>query len=68
MKFKRAMVLVSNDPKSIEKGAGEVYDKLAEEIRKLNLDEEISLSKVTDIGRNDASPLVIVYPLSLIHI
>jgi len=45
MKFKRAMVLVSNDPKSIEKGAGEVFDKLAEEIRKLNLDEEISYLK-----------------------
>lgn len=67
MKVKRAMVLVSNDPNSIEKGSGEVYERLAEEIRKLELDGEISLSKVTDIGRNDASPLVIIYPEAVIY-
>jgi hypothetical protein len=33
MKIKRSMVLVSNDPLSIEKGAEKVYARLAEEIK-----------------------------------
>ena len=67
MKIKRSMVLVSNDPYSIEKGADEVYKQLSNELKAFKLDEEISLSRVSDIGRSDASPLVIVYPEAVIY-
>ena len=67
MKIKRSMVLVSNDPLSIEKGAEKVFARLSEEIKSFKLEDEISLSMVSDIGRNDASPLVIVYPEATIY-
>ena len=67
MKIKRSMVLVSNDPLSIEKGAEKVFARLSEEIKAFKLEDEISLSMVSDIGRNDASPLVIVYPEATIY-
>ena len=67
MKIKRSMVLVSNDPLSIEKGAEKVYARLSEEIKSFKLEDEISLSMVSDIGHNDASPLVIVYPEATIY-
>lgn len=67
MKIKRAMVLVSNDPHSLEKGAEEVYKRLAVEIKSRGLDDEISLSMVSDIARSDASPLVVVYPEATVY-
>lgn len=67
MKIKRSMVLVSNDAHSLEKGAEEVYARLSEEIKSFHIDDEISLAMVSDIGRNDASPLVIVYPEAVIY-
>jgi NADP-reducing hydrogenase subunit HndC len=67
MKIKRSMVLVSNDPFSIEKGADKVFARLSEEIKAFKFEDEISLSMVSDIGRNDASPLVIVYPEATIY-
>lgn len=67
MKVKRAMVLVSNDPLSLERGSQLVFNKLVEEIKALGLDDEISVSMVSDIGRQDAAPLVIVYPEAIIY-
>ncbi|MDK2981062.1 MAG: NADP-reducing hydrogenase subunit HndC [Chloroflexota bacterium] len=67
MKIKRSMVLVSSDPHSIEKGAEEIYSRLADELKAFNLSDEISLSKVADIDRVDASPLVIVYPEAVVY-
>lgn len=67
MKAKRAMVLVSNDPLSQERGSQLVFNKLVEEIKALGLDDEISISMVSDIGRQDAAPLVIVYPEAIIY-
>jgi len=67
MKTYRSMVLVSNDPLSIKNGSQKVYQNFELEIKNLNLSDEISLSLVTDIGRNDASPLVIVYPEAVIY-
>ncbi len=67
MKTYRAMVLVSNDPLSIERGSQQVYAKLTEEIAAYGLQDEISLSMVSDIGRHDAAPLVIVYPDAVIY-
>ena len=67
MKTYRAMVLVSNDPLSIERGSQQVYTKLTEEIAAYGLQDEISLSMVSDLGRHDAAPLVIVYPDAVIY-
>jgi NADP-reducing hydrogenase subunit HndC len=67
MKAIRSMVLVSSDPVSIENGANEVYQALQREIKSFNLENEISLTMVGDVGRSDASPLVIVYPDAVIY-
>jgi NADP-reducing hydrogenase subunit HndC len=67
MKIKRSMVLVSNDPLSMERGASEVFSHLSQEIKSLGLEDEISLSMVSDIGRSDAAPLVIVYPEAVVY-
>ena len=61
------MVLVSSDPHSIEKGSEEIYARLVDELKAFNLSDEISLSKVPDIDRIDASPLVIVYPEAVVY-
>jgi NADP-reducing hydrogenase subunit HndC len=62
MKAIRSMVLVSTDPDSRQRGAGKVYKRLQAEIVKFGLADEIVLSEITDIGRHDAIPMVIVYP------
>lgn len=67
MKIKRSMVLVSNDPLSLERGAEEIFTQLAKEIKSFNLEDEISLSMVSDVGRSDAAPLVIVYPEATVY-
>jgi len=67
MRIKRSMVLVSNDPLSIERGAEQIYQRISEELKSYQLEDEISLSMVSDIGRSDASPLVIVYPEAVVY-
>ena len=61
------MVLVSSDPHSIEKGSEEIYSRLVDEVKAFDLSDEISISKVSDIDRVDASPLVIVYPEAVVY-
>lgn len=63
----RSMVLVSDDPASISHGSLELYRRLQEEIWNLGLDNEIALSKVSDIGRHEALPIVIVYPEAVVY-
>lgn len=67
MQAVRALVLVSSDPLSMERGAQEVYDQLQAEIKNFGLEEEVSLKMVGDIGRHDAVPMVIVYPEAVIY-
>jgi len=67
MKTKRSMVLVSNDPHSIANGSEVVFDQFAKELESFKLNKEISLSKVSDIHRNDVSPFVIIYPEAVIY-
>jgi NADP-reducing hydrogenase subunit HndC len=67
MKAIRSMVLVSSDPQSIANGANDVFQTWQHEIAKFGLDQEISLTMVGDVGRHDASPLVIVYPEATIY-
>lgn len=63
----RSMVLVSNDPLSLERGAKKVFSRLQKEISSFGLEKEISLSMVGDVGRNDAAPIVIVYPEAVVY-
>ncbi len=67
MKAVRSMVLVSSDPKSLERGAQQVFQRLQEEIKAFGLENEVSLSMVGDVGRHDAVPMVIVYPEAVIY-
>ncbi len=67
MKPLRGMVLVSGDARSIELGADELYKQFENEIKKYNLEDEISLSIVSDTGRHDALPLAIIYPEAIIY-
>lgn len=67
MKTYRSMVLVSNDPESVSRGSGEILLSLEKELKQFGLQEEISLSTVSDVGRHDALPLVIVYPEAVIY-
>ena len=67
MKAFRSMVLVSSDPVSIERGANDVFQALQKEIGAFGLTDEVSISMVGDVGRHDASPLVIVYPEAVIY-
>jgi NADP-reducing hydrogenase subunit HndC len=61
------MVLVSNDLISMQRGAQDVYDRLQAEIKAYGLDQEISLAMVSDVGRHDALPPVIVYPEAVVY-
>ncbi len=58
MKLKRAMVLVSDDPTSLQRGAQAIYQRFQEEIDALGLSEEVALSYISDVGRSDVLPLV----------
>jgi NADP-reducing hydrogenase subunit HndC len=67
MKIKRAMVLVSNDPRSQLRGSEEVFRRLESEIDRLGLSDEIALSTIVDVGRSDATPMVIIYPEAVVY-
>lgn len=67
MKAVRSMVLVSSDEYSLKRGAEQIYRRLQEELKSFDLQSEISLEMVGDIGRHDAAPLVIVYPEAVIY-
>lgn len=61
------MVLISGDSRSLNQGADEVFKAFQNEIRNFNLDKEISLSMVGELGRHDVVPMVIVYPETVIY-
>ncbi len=67
MKAVRSMVLVTNDPISLQRGAQAVYDCLQEEVNKFGLAGEVSLAMIGDVAREDAAPLVIVYPEAVVY-
>lgn len=63
----RALVLVSSDQESMARGAQQVFDALQRQIKHFNLQDEVSVTMVGDVGRHDALPLVIVYPEAVIY-
>ena len=67
MKATRALVLVSSDRESMQRGAQQVFERLQQEITAAGLQDEIALNLVADVGRHDVLPLVIVYPEAVIY-
>jgi NADP-reducing hydrogenase subunit HndC len=67
MKTIRSMVLVSSDPLSQQLGADQLYERLQSEIQRLGLGDEVSLAMVSDLGRHDCLPIVVVYPEAVIY-
>jgi NADP-reducing hydrogenase subunit HndC len=67
MKTVRSLVLVSFDPSSLQRGAEKIYERLQSEIQAFGLEDEITVTTVTDIGRHDAIPMIIVYPEAVIY-
>lgn len=62
MKSIRSMVLVSNDPRSVELGAEEVFRALHAEIRSLGLFDQVRIGTIGDVGEQQHLPLVMIYP------
>ena len=56
MRAVRSMVLVSGDPDSLELGSEKIFKTLETEFKKFGIQEEISLSMMSDVGRHDAFP------------
>jgi NADP-reducing hydrogenase subunit HndC len=67
MKAPRALVLVSNDPVSVERGSEEVFRTLQAEIRAHGLLDEIKVSTIGSVGERDDLPLVIIYPEGVVY-
>ena len=67
MKTIRSFVLVSFDPDSVLHGAAEILLAFQEKIQAFGLQDEVTVTTVTDIGRHDAIPMVIVYPEAVLY-
>jgi NADP-reducing hydrogenase subunit HndC len=67
MKNYRSMVLISNDPQSMVQGAQAIFDCIKAEVKKYQLEDEISIAMASDISRLDISPVVIVYPEAVVY-
>ena len=67
MKFTRSMVLVSNDPKSMQAGAAEIFKNFQKELTAFGISDEVALSQIADTGRGDILPMVVVYPEASVY-
>jgi NADP-reducing hydrogenase subunit HndC len=61
------MVLVSSDPESLDRGALDVFNTLQKSIAAFGMEEEISLSMISDLNKKGMDPLVLVYPDAVIY-
>lgn len=67
MQTKRAMILVSNDPESVRLGANELIQHLTEALAAYDLQDEVEISTLADIGKSNILPLVVVYPEATVY-
>ncbi|MCE7905810.1 MAG: NADH-quinone oxidoreductase subunit NuoF [Anaerolineae bacterium CFX3] len=67
MNAPRALVLVSNDPASVERGSEDVFRALQAEIRGHQLQDEIKVSTISSVGEQDDLPLVMIYPEGVVY-
>lgn len=63
----RSLVLVSSDPLSLNRGANMVFDAIRKELNRLDLTDEVAVRMVSDLGRHEIAPMVIVYPEATIY-
>ncbi len=67
MKAVRSMVLISNDTESIVRGSETIFSEFQTQLQHFGLTDEVSLSLVTDLGHSYASPIVVIYPETVIY-
>lgn len=67
MQTKRAMILVSTDPESIRLGANELIQHLTEALTAYDLQEEVEISTLANIGASNILPLVVIYPEATVY-
>ena len=67
MKTIRYMVLVSDEPESILRGSQDVFRRFQTELKGFNIENEVALNTLTDIGRHDAIPMVVIYPEAVVY-
>ncbi|HSL29707.1 MAG TPA: NADH-quinone oxidoreductase subunit NuoF [Anaerolineales bacterium] len=67
MQTKRAMILVSNDPESIRLGADDLIQHLTEALATYDLQDEVEISTISNIGSSNILPLVVVYPEATVY-
>jgi NADP-reducing hydrogenase subunit HndC len=61
------MVLVSNDPVSLERGAEDIFHALQAEVRAAGLLDEVRVSAIPDVGERDDLPLLMIYPEAVVY-
>ncbi|MEJ2706859.1 MAG: NADH-quinone oxidoreductase subunit NuoF [Anaerolineales bacterium] len=67
MNVKRAMILVSGDPASLQKGALALFRRLEEELKSFGLSDEIAISLTGELGLPEALPMVVIYPEATVY-
>ena len=67
MQTKRAMILVSNDPESVRLGANELIQHLTEALIAYDLQDEVEISTLSNVGVSNILPLVVVYPEATVY-
>jgi NADP-reducing hydrogenase subunit HndC len=67
MKNKRSMVLISNDPISRQRGSQELLQNIQDYIQIHNMEDEIAVTTIVDIGQKDILPLVVIYPEAVVY-
>jgi NADP-reducing hydrogenase subunit HndC len=67
MGVKRAMILVSGDPASLQRGSLALFRRLEQEIENFGLSDEIAISLTGELGLHDALPMVVIYPEATVY-
>src|SRR5918993_592360 len=67
MQTKRAMILVSIDAESIRLGATELIQQLTEALVAYDLQGEVEISTLSNVGISNILPLVVVYPEATVY-
>src|SRR4026207_50530 len=67
MQTRRAMILVSNDPESIRLGANDLIQHLTDALVAYDLQDEVEISTLPNVGASHILPLVVVYPEATVY-
>jgi len=67
MQTKRAMILVSTDPESIRLGANDLIRHLNEALIAYDLQDEVEIATLANVGTSNILPIVVVYPEATVY-